>query len=684
VTSALLYVLLLAGSAEAVPKAKPSGVDVSARMKELTADYATVADKLEKLKNRQQAAEAVGTPLKVHKDIAKDIFVEQKRLDILDERLKQVLDHLRAPPSELGAFKIVITRDKVGGVPLTSPVINGDILAFSADVPHPAADPPLLTELFWQLYDAKDNAVPGVHKQDQAVKAGGHAKYSFRFRLNNLKNGRYKLGLTHRLMEDPSVSAQAVVPFSVFQEVSITRIVVTADPKDQSGRRTLHGDERPYFYAYYELVDKVASVEVQMEIRNRQTGRVITTKSAQRDRKQGKLQRVGFALKKDSIKVGTSAEIIVTVTPPSGQATSATQAFSVANYSLAFRLPSTLNSGKSQTFSIKPPKSFTPPYKVDIPPVRGLSFGHRPGQLKGTVTGIGTRDERSVRFYAVVTDAKGRVASGSKVVSITALAPSPRDKVSRKPTTKRLKSTARKPASNPRKKKTSRGPSAAQRQTAKEAQWAAKGRQRLKQLRLDSNALFDSIGCWSTHKPLDDMMQTMERRFVSSIDSMLQNRKKLISVGSESASSWRSTRRDSILRPVGREVAKGISYTVPGACTDRILQRWKGRGLMSASLVAQTREKQRKNKADSHRKKQRNSTRGGSSNRSSCLTHVQVNFTKVHSGYSDGVEQVVCSAGTQKGKRFRLKFREEHGTRKRMYQNGTRTQTGRALCGCTP
>ena len=331
---------------------------------------------------------------------------------------KRVEFMIKGSDSVLEGFTIKATRDSYDGPLLTGKVANDDILAFQADVPHPESETPLLTELFWQLYDANGAAIDGISKKIQAVESGKSVNYRFRFRLKDLENGRYKVALTHRLVNDEDVSVQAVSHFDLYQAVKITRLVVTANPKDQSGRDSLYADEKPHFYAHYELAKAIPGVDVEMEITDKRTGKNITRQSLYRERKEGKIQRVGFALKKGTIKTGTTAVFKIKLTPPGGDARSDSQPFTVTDYSLTLNIPNPLYSGKTKRFSIGVPSAFEKPYTVDIPSVRHLSIGYRKSKLTGTITGIATQGEESAKVFVTVSDINGRVASASKRVTI--------------------------------------------------------------------------------------------------------------------------------------------------------------------------------------------------------------------------------------------------------------------------
>ncbi len=342
----------------------------------------------------------------------------------------QAMINARGPGAsqKLKGFTINATRESYDGPPLTGNVSNGDILAFQANVRHPVAEPPLLTELYWQLYDVRDKAIEGVNKRYQAIESDKEVNYRFRFKLNALEDGRYKVALTHRLIENSDVFVQSVTHFNLYQDIKINKLVVTANPENQEKRKILYGDEKPYFYVYYELGKDVAGVNVRMEIKNRKTGAVLVSQNIYRERKEGKIQRVGFTLEKDAIKTGVSADFAATLTRDDGKNTTASTSFTVSDYALILAIPKTLVSGKPRDFKIKVPKVFEPPYKIDINSASGLSIGHNKGKLSGTVTGIATKDAIDAKVSVSVNDAKGRKGTSFASVRVAAK-PKPKKKV---------------------------------------------------------------------------------------------------------------------------------------------------------------------------------------------------------------------------------------------------------------
>ena len=135
-----------------------------------------------------------------------------------------------AAEANFGSFSISMWRDTYNGPPVEGPLRNGDIVAFTAEVPHAGSQDKLVdANLYWQLYDPKGAPIEGVAKSRRVTETGGHKTSRFRIRLDDLDDGTYTVALTHRHVTDSARRRQAQIRFEVLQR-SVTKTVKVVKP----------------------------------------------------------------------------------------------------------------------------------------------------------------------------------------------------------------------------------------------------------------------------------------------------------------------------------------------------------------------------------------------------------------------------------------------------------------------
>lgn len=382
--------------------------------------YADVEQELAAYERLSEEMAKPGTPIE-------RFFELTERIEALKLELERLKDALIAAgkkhgelPGKLPGFEIKASCDTYDGPPLKGAVQNGDILAFQADVKHPKSDPPLLSSLYWQVYDTNGKPIEGLKKQVQAYESDVTKNYRFRFSLDNMDNGSYTMALTHFLANDPEVKTQASYRFRLFQQVRIDRLVVTTDSKDQTHKNVLNHNQAAYLYGHYILGKGIDEVEVTLTAREKKSGMVIGTATEEKRPRKGKTakQRAGLGLKKGTFPPDTEAIFEFSVKPPGGKAQTASIPFMMAAYEITLIMPDELESGESADFAIKVPEMFKKPYTVTVDQSGSVSVGHTPGRLSGTISGIAEDYAESGWIYATVTDAEGRVGKTSERVTI--------------------------------------------------------------------------------------------------------------------------------------------------------------------------------------------------------------------------------------------------------------------------
>lgn len=305
------------------------------------------------------------------------------------------------------------------GPPLNRPVQNGEILAFQSDIAFPDREPEA-SSIAWQVYDAAGDPVPGLAKHEQVYEADATRNFRFRFQLEAFPEGEYVVGLFHAYQSDPGQQTRATYPFTVAQKVHIDRVLITDDPDRQQHTPLITPDKAPLFYAHYTLGQDVESARITLMARDKASGEIIETVSVERPRP-GETPpfRVGLEIPAKRVPVNTELVAEAEIQSDDGQRHSAFITFKKAPYRLTLDIPETLKSGENRSFSASVPDSFVAPLNVALESGgEGLSVGHTPGQLRGTVGGIATGEPRSGFIDIRVTDAEGRQARARGQVTI--------------------------------------------------------------------------------------------------------------------------------------------------------------------------------------------------------------------------------------------------------------------------
>ena len=376
-------------------------------------DITDVSDQLDALKKKHIRYQIRAEQIQLQKSPLADYFLLLSDIEILEkeiEELEQILEQSSADMDlVLPSFEIKAFLDKVQGAPIKDYVSNGDIVAFSADVEHPLFDgDPKPSEIFWQLYDNKGNPVPGVLKRKQTYE-GGIVPYTFRFRLDSLPSGIYKVGLTHYLLESQEIKTQTSTSFEIFDAASIKKIIVTDKPGGKENQSYLTNDKLPHIYVYYTLAKGVESADATIMVVDAKSGDCMTSVTQTRPKEK---QYLGIRLEKNTLKSRQNLKVVAKITTPDQKTKTLESRFSVGFYKARILLPIHLKSREAENFRVSLPNDFKGPFLVNINPSPGVVAGHTNNGLTGTVTGIATDYNMSGWLEATVTDSTGRIAKG--------------------------------------------------------------------------------------------------------------------------------------------------------------------------------------------------------------------------------------------------------------------------------
>jgi hypothetical protein len=320
--------------------------------------------------------------------------------------------------TELPGFEIRSFFDEPGGKPLGPYTSNGDTVAFSADIEHPLFEgEPKASEVFWQLYDQHDQPVHGVSRRYMVLENGTVKTYVFKFLLNNLEPGLYKVGATHYLLEKQDFKSQASTCIEVFDAAIIEGIVVTDHPGGKTHETFLTNDKLPHIYVYYRLAEGIAGADAAITVTDADTGAVLASLKAYRPSEK---QYFGIRLEEGIFKKEQRFKVEARVTTPDNRVKTAESGFYVGFYQARLSMKEFIASGETTGFAIQVPDVFEQPFQVDLSPSGPLVLHHSRDALSGTATGLGQEYPATAHLDITVRDARNRVARGSHAVNIGA------------------------------------------------------------------------------------------------------------------------------------------------------------------------------------------------------------------------------------------------------------------------
>ena len=343
------------------------------------------------------------------------------------ESLKEELEALGVILTEISEENLItpfrITRQ--GNTEDPGPVQNGDELRFEAEVEHPASDPPIPTQLFWQVYDSEKRPIEGLSKSIDTYETGGKKIYSFGFIPDHFNNGDYYTALTHRLVSNPEVAIQSVYPFTVFQAAVIEKILVTDGKGDLTHRSEIKTGISPQIFVYYNLAKDSDRVMVEMTAKELVSGKILENVTVERPREGEKPPyRVGLGLPESLLKGGDHVSFQVKITSQDRQTLSASTEFQIIQqeYELRIVAPKVIMGNQSADYTIIVPDDFKGPFSVRAAG-GGLEISKSSDPLQGQILGTASASDSTHTLSFLVRDAEGRSARGTASITVRGLDP---------------------------------------------------------------------------------------------------------------------------------------------------------------------------------------------------------------------------------------------------------------------
>ena len=331
------------------------------------------------------------------------------------------------------AFEVSIFRDKVDGPQLSGPIRNGDILAFSAEVPMLGAPgSPLMGDLTWQLFDPRGQPIKAIVKYARTSEEGGVRSSSIRFLADSLINGEYAMTLTHSKAKNPKARHQAQSRFEVFQPVLVTRAWVTKQKNGTSHQSTFKTGDELYLYVSYEVGEGVTELARTLRVKHAKSGEVL----AQIDdlfapkNKTGS-DKTGIKLPRNKFNINDRLVFEALLAGPGEPPVSQQAEFDIKGYRIGMRSPRGLKVGQSASLRLDVPQDFRAPYSVDIESgglrVSGIGGSSLSGAIEAR-SGAFAYDQ-AVKVSATIVDADGRQGSIWASINVVVPPPPPQPKI---------------------------------------------------------------------------------------------------------------------------------------------------------------------------------------------------------------------------------------------------------------
>jgi len=231
----------------------------------------------------------------------------------------------------LKSFKVKAARDTYKGAPLTGAVVDGDIVAFSAQVPLPEGQQ---GKLKWVILDSSKKPVEGASKSTDIETETGSTTAKFRLKFSGLEPGRYAVRLTHQASNKSikSISDSFAFTIGLKPSVRITRMWVTNKPRDQTDHASLSPDQTPVLYVAFDMSDGLEKIHKKLVVRDRSSGAIIVSSEGEKVRKNdNRNQRTGVALSPGDLKPGGAYRFEASLTLPGGKSVKSHKDFEIAD-----------------------------------------------------------------------------------------------------------------------------------------------------------------------------------------------------------------------------------------------------------------------------------------------------------------------------------------------------------------
>ncbi|MDC0336483.1 hypothetical protein OAN24_06295, partial [Pseudodesulfovibrio sp.] len=359
--------------------------------------------------------------------------VLRKDLEVLGGRVGGLLEEIESILRQLGVLmemddggapvlSIKASKESYDGPPIAGTLTTGDIVALqgSAEIPGEKGEMRQAT-LTWQLVDEAGKQVGEYFKQEAIWELGVTLKTKVRFLINEVPTGKYMALLTYTPTDNPTDTTEARVDIEVSRALVVKDTWVTDKPGGKSVK-TLKAGKEPYFYVTFEVEEEIKTVAIQLRAKNESTGEHLTLEVIDYAIKpEKKIQRTGIMLQEYALEDVSRILFEAEFELPDGKRVMVDKSVSLMQdeYELTLRAAPTILSGEEGPFSIKLPKDFVPPYKVEFYG-DDLYVTESSNPLKGTYSGEAQDKDMVATLTANVTDGEGRQAEGATRVTIKA------------------------------------------------------------------------------------------------------------------------------------------------------------------------------------------------------------------------------------------------------------------------
>lgn len=269
------------------------------------------------------------------------------------------------------------------------------------------------SKLIWQVqFDKKI-----VKKGDKEIyEKGGLKKFAKEITIDeSFKNGKYRIAMHHK-SETGTTKGDAF--FTVKRPINVKEIVVSTNKAAKASDNAIYPDEDIYILSGFKLenIKNKINIDVKLVDSTKQETLIKTSFIRPKEDNKDKNQRLRFRIPASKLYKKQKLEFEMKLYAEGINPIVKKVSIPVRSFKLVVNTPNSLKSGKTAKYSIKVPKKFIKPYKVDISPSGGILVSHKT-QLTGVITSVSKKNE-SASIYISVTDAKGKTVNLNKKIKL--------------------------------------------------------------------------------------------------------------------------------------------------------------------------------------------------------------------------------------------------------------------------
>ncbi len=353
----LLMVIALFHPANAAESQAMSAAQITSRLATLTKEYKKLDTQVQKISTFADEAESERASIDTLARLLPVMTTIRAEIDDLLEQTAALTGGV-----ELAKFEIKANEKTYDGPALSGPVADGDIIAFSAIVPMNGTVAE--GQLKWVILNPEGNPVMGAEKTKKITETEGSMTAKFRLQLAGLQPGRYAARLTHSVEDKKIKPVTETYAFNIgtAQTVSISRLWVTDQPKNETHFGILQPDQAPVLYVSFDMNNGLEAVHKKLVVRERSSGIIVASSEGKKTRKgNSPSQRTGIALSAGDLKPGGRYRFEATLKIPGGESVSGSQTFEIAQAEVANQeaqegdeVPDEVSEVKSQEVGFSP------------------------------------------------------------------------------------------------------------------------------------------------------------------------------------------------------------------------------------------------------------------------------------------------------------------------------------------